>query len=98
MAWFDNKRNNLHNLETEIDLLLEEMAVTNRDSEEYERMAGSLEDICKAKSYEKTPAPIDWNGILANLTGIIVPVVIILNYEKLDVIASKGFQLLRKVH
>lgn len=98
MAWFDNKDRNLKGLENEIDSLLEDMSVAGRDSEEYERMAKSLESVCKAKSYEKTADPIDWTEILVNVTGCLIPIVIILNYEKMDVIASKAFGLIRKVH
>lgn len=98
MAWFDKKNGNLKGLENEIDSLLEEMAVTDRESEEYRRMSESLEKIGKAKSYEKTSDPIDWNEILVNMTGILIPIVLIMNYEKLDVVATKAFGLVRKVH
>lgn len=98
MAWFNKKDKNLKGLENEIDSLLEDMSVAGRDSEDYERMAKCLEDICKAKSYEKTASPIDWSEVLVNVTGCLIPIVIILNYEKMDVIASKAFGLIRKVH
>ena len=98
MAWYDKKSSNLNGLEREIDSLLEEMAVTDRESEEYRRMSESLEKLGKTKSYEKTVDPIDWNEILINTTGILIPIVMIMSYEKLNVIATKAFGLIRKVH
>lgn len=98
MAWYDKKSSNLNGLEMEIDSLLEEMAVTDRESEEYRRMSESLEKLGKTKSYEKTVDPIDWNEILINTTGILIPIVMIMSYEKLNVIATKAFGLIRKVH
>lgn len=98
MAWYDKKSSNLNGLEMEIDSLLEEMAVTDRESEEYRRMSESLEKLGKTKSYEKTVDPIDVNALLVNVTGILVPIVFIMNFEKLDVIATKAFGLIRKVH
>lgn len=98
MAWFDNKNGNMKGLEAEIDSLLEEMSVTDRESPEYQRMSEDLEKICKAKSYEKTSDPIDWNQIIITSLGCCLPVLLILHYEKLDVVASKAMQFIRKIH
>lgn len=98
MAWFNKKSSNRDEIEKEIDLLLEEMAVTDRSSEDYQRMAEAVETLGKAKAHVRDSEPIDWNDILVNVSGVLIPIILIMNFEKLDVIATKAFGLIRKVH
>ena len=97
MFCINRKSGNLESLEKEVEALLEDMVIEGRDSDTYSKMAESLEKICKAKSYEKTASPIDWNEVTLNILGCIIPVLMILNFEKLDIMKSKAFQLIRKI-
>lgn len=84
-------------LEEEINSVLEEMSVLDKDSEEYETMLGNLETLYKAKSYEK-PSGISADTLLI-VGGNLVGIYLILNYEKLNIISSKaiGFVLKGRV-
>ena len=98
MAWFNKKHGNTKEIEAEIDSLLEDMSIEERDSESYAKMADAVEKLCKAKSYEKTSTPIDWTTVALDVTGCLLPVLLILNYEKLNVVASKAMMFVRRVH
>lgn len=100
MPWFNRKHTNLDGLEKEIDDILEEMSVEHSDTEKYAKMAENLERVCKAKSYERNPKP-DGNTVLqvgGTVLGSVVGILLISNYEKIDVLTSKALQfVLRRV-
>lgn len=85
------------NLEKEIDDVLKEMKLLDKDSKEYKTRVVHLERLYKAKGYEKsrTVSPDTVAVVVGNLLGILV----ILNFEKANVITSKalGFVLKGRV-
>lgn len=99
MPWFNKKRTNKQSLEAEIESILNEMSTLHKDSEDYSKMADNLERVCKAKSYEQRLAP-DGNAVVNAVfpvIGSLGAIVLILNYEKLDVVATKALQFVKKV-
>lgn len=90
------KGNNRRNLETEIDNLLEEMSVTNRNSDEYSKMAGDLETICRAKSYERARNQVDPNQLLL-IAGSLVGTFAVLMFERNGVLTSKAISWIPKI-
>ena len=79
-------------LDEVIDLILYDMSLLDAYSDEYEKMAINLEKLLKAKSYEqpKRISPDTIAIVIGNLIGI----VLVLRYEKIDIITSKAFNLL----
>ena len=81
-------------LEKEIDEAIDVMSVLTKWSDEYRIMADNLEKLMKAQSYDAKRQVIKIETLLTiggNLAGILL----ILNYEKLDIVTSKaiGFVL-----
>lgn len=76
------------NLEKEIDSVLEKMSGYQPDSSEYKIMSENLERLYKAKINERirNVSPDTMAIIIGNLLGI----VLILGYEKANVITSKA--------
>lgn len=87
------KRDKRTNLDKEIDSLLEKLKTVDKTSEDYATMIGHLTKLTTAKSLEpKQKVSPDTKALIGgNLLGI----VLILCYEKADVITSKalGFVL-----
>jgi len=81
-------------LEKAIDSILDDMAKFDASSDEYGEMAGNLEKLLKAKSYEKSKgiSPDTAIVVAANLIGI----VLILKHEKVDIITSKALGFVMK--
>ena len=75
-------------LEKEIDLVLDSMSVLGRDSTDYAAMADNLERLHKAKCIDtnRKVSPDTIAIIVGNLLGI----VLILGYEKANIITSKA--------
>lgn len=82
------KKDKRTQLEKEIDDVLSGMKCLAKNSKEYEVTIGHLETLYKAKSTEKcNRVSRDTMAIIAgNLMGILL----ILHYEKLDVITSRA--------
>jgi hypothetical protein len=82
------KRDKRTTLEKEIDAVLDILKNTAPDSTEYAAIAKNLEMLCKAKSHEhcRGISPDTIAAIAGNLLGI----VLILGYEKANVITSKA--------
>lgn len=82
------------NLEKEIDNVLEVMSVMKTDSKEYAETVKCLETLYKAKSGEKQ------SGIspdtIAIVAGNLLGIVLILSYEKANVITSKALGFIIK--
>lgn len=77
-----------HNLKKEIDSVLERMSQLSPDSTEYTNMAKNLDTLYSAKSKEKDQK-IKWDTI-AVIAGNLLGIVIIVGYEKANVITSKA--------
>lgn len=71
-----------------INILIDSMMGEDPRSEEYAKMAETLVKLDKGKISADTKALI-----ITNLAGI----VLILNYEKVGIITSKAFSLVRRV-
>ena len=84
MSIFRKKKSNI---EKEMDLLLEVMRNVDPTSDGYTTMAKNLEVLSKAKESEKKNSTIANTRLVVG--GSLVEVVLMLNYEKLGVIASK---------
>lgn len=95
MAWFD-KQDNKNGLEKEIESILNEMAGEHKDSENYNKMAQNLEIIERAKSYEKDDS-IDWTQVAVAGVTVLLPVALILGYEKVNVLTTKAVSFIPKV-
>lgn len=90
------KRDKRSNLDKEIDRVLEEMGNVSSSSEAYAEMVDNLDVLYKFKNANKNVVSTDTIIIVAgNLLGILL----ILGYEKADVITSKalGFVLKGRV-
>jgi len=83
-----SKRDKRTNLEKEIDAVLECMSEEGPSSVKYAAMARNLETLYEAKKNEKDHkiSPDTMAVIVGNLLGI----VLILTYEKANVITSKA--------
>ena len=82
------KRDKKTNLEKEIDDVLSEMELLDKDSKEYRTRVVHLERLYKAKGYDKSRhvSPDTIAIVAGNLLGILI----ILGYEKANVITSKA--------
>lgn len=77
-----------------IDNLMESMALESPDSDEYRRMAENLRILQEAKCAKK--AWISGDTIFGGLISI-GGILLILNYEKIDVIATKALPFVTKI-
>ena len=85
-------------LEKEIDDAVEVLSMLKKWTPEYTKVSSNIETLMKAQSYDGKRQVIKWDTLLTvggNLAGIIL----ILNYEKLDIITTKaiGFVLKGRV-
>ena len=84
-------------MEKEVDEILTQMSTMDRTSKEYSDIADNLDRVCKAKSYESNRriSPDTIAIVAGNLLGILI----ILGYERADVITTKalGFVLKGRV-
>lgn len=76
-------------LEAEVNRLIEFMSKLDPDTEEYTIAAKNLEVLTRTKSPKLSPDSI--LGAVVNLVGIVV----IINHERLNVITTRAFSLLR---
>lgn len=87
------------NLENAIDELFLEMRSVNGDSEEYSAMAKNLDTLYKLK--EVDIKSIATNRVskdaLVNAAASIAGILLIVNYEKANVLTSKALSLLTKL-
>jgi hypothetical protein len=91
------KRDKRTNIEKEIDSVLDVMRTYTANSHEYTDMARNLEMLYKAKSHE-TCSRIS-PDVIATVAGNLLGIVLILGYEKANIITSKalGFVLKGRV-
>jgi len=76
------------NLEREIDSILKDMSDLDKDSKEYSTMVSNLERLLSAKSKEKDRKIS--RDTIAIIAGNLLGIVLILGYEKANVITSKA--------
>lgn len=83
-------------LDDEIESVVEQMALLSADTENYTTMAKNLEVLMNAKAKQASTGVSKDTVVTvgANLAGI----VLVLGYEKANVIASKAFGLISKLH
>lgn len=84
---------NVPTLDTEIERTLKRMEQLEPDSEDYGRAVRHLEDLLGMKNKTKV-SPDMIASIIANLFSI----VLILNYEQLNVISTKAFPFIRRTN
>ena len=80
------------NINKEIEHVLLAMEATNVESNEYAAMSERLETLYRAKKSDNELL-VALIGGAVNLVGIIL----VLNYEKLDIVTTKAFSLIKKV-
>lgn len=85
---FTEKRDKRTNLEKEIDAVITYMSGMNPETQEYAAAAANLKELYSTKAQEKSNriSPDTLAVIAGNLLGIIL----ILGYEKADIITSKA--------
>lgn len=83
-------------IQDEIDSLITQMRAFPPESDEYATIAARVKDLCEAKrTLKQAGVSMDTKAqIAANLIGIFA----VLHYEKLNVIASKAFGMVAKLH
>ena len=88
----ERKRTNRAELDDEISSVLEEMARLHADTPEYTRMAENLERLCRAKAEE--PAKHQHLPQIIGILGSVGCLVLVMNYEKTDILTTKALQFL----
>ena len=81
-------------LEKAIDALIEELDTVTGDSDEYTKMTENLVKLTKIAS-EKTKITISPDAVLA-IAGNLAGILLILNYEQINVVASKALGFVHK--
>lgn len=91
------KRDKRTSFEKEVDSVLAVMSELEKNSKEYSEMLDNLKNLCESKSKEKDRR-ISWDTILV-VGGNILGILLILGYEKTNIVASKalGFVLRGRV-
>lgn len=77
-----------------IDSLIDELDSVNGDSDEYTKMVENLVKLTKIAS-EKTKIKISPDTVLA-VAGNLAGILLILNYERVNVVASKALGFVHK--
>lgn len=91
----EKKDTNESMYEGEVMSLLEALSVTTSGTDEYDKLLDELNSLMDAKSKQVRKGP-DPNTILT-VAGTVLLGVLMLNYEKADVITSKVLGLLGKI-
>lgn len=90
---FTKKETSKDLIEDEKIAVLEEMASEHSDTEKYSRMVENLDVLC---GLDKDSNRIDVNTVLT-IAGSLAGIVLILKYEKLDIITSKALGFIPKL-
>lgn len=78
----------------EINMLISEMRNYEPYTQEYSTMARNVETLMKASSYRKEP-PVNLNTLLT-IAGSLAEILLILNYEQVNVVTTKAMSRLIK--
>ena len=89
--FFTKKETSKDMIENEKIAVLEEMAIEHSDTEKYTKMVENLDKLC---GLEKNR--IDVNTVLT-VAGSIGGILLILHYEKVDIIVSKALGFIPKM-
>ena len=81
-------------LESAIDDLLDQMSNFSGDDSEYAKMADQLEKLYKLKAIDK-PDRVDANT-LAVVAGNLAGIILIVGYERANVVTSKALSFIRQ--
>lgn len=92
---FNKQKDKKPNIKQEVDHIIGYMAGLEPDSKEYSTAASNLDVLVKAKSCENTTKKISPDTI-AVVVGNLLGIVLVLNYEKMNVITSKAFGMIIK--
>jgi len=82
-------------LDKAIDEVLSDMDGFTSDQDEYAKMVEHLETLHKLRQAEK-PKPPQWDTVLVTV-GNLVGIGVIVKYEQMNVIVSKGMDFLKKL-
>lgn len=82
------------NVDGLIDTVIARMEEVGPNAEEYPNLMRSLERL-KALKTDDRRKPLDWNTVVSTL-GSLAGVVLILNFERLGVVTSKAFSMLKR--
>ena len=84
-----------HPLDAEIQHLLESMIKLNPNCEDYDFAVQNLERLMKARSLTCEQPRLSWDTVLTVL-GNLAGILLILNFEKMDVVRSKAIGFILK--
>lgn len=90
---FTKKETSKDLIEREKIAVLEEMECEHTDTEKYSKMVDNLSTLC---SLDKNSNSIDVNTVIT-VAGSLVGIMLILKYEKLDIITSKALGFVPKL-
>ncbi len=90
---FTKKETSKDLIEDEKIAVLEEMASEHSDTEKYSRMVENLDKLC---GLDKNSNYVDVNTVLT-VAGSLAGIVLILKYEKLDIITTKALGFIPKL-
>lgn len=94
MKKFFTKRETFEDLvESEKIAVLEEMTCEHSDTDKYSKMVDNLDKLCDLK---KNSNNIDVNTVIS-VVGSLAGILLILKYEKLDIITSKALGFVPKL-
>lgn len=78
----------------EVDANLDQLAKLSKDSKEYSDIVDNLERLYRAKSLDKQ-SKVSWDT-MAIIAGNLIGILMILSYEKADIITSKAIGFILK--
>lgn len=78
-----------HNIDDEIDNVLEFMKNHQPDSEEYSKATHNLKELCEARN-KKDPQIMNILSIVVPSVTAILQILLIMNHEQLHVISTKA--------
>ena len=81
-------------IDDEAERILKTLEALPVDSKEYETAVLRLENVCRARSFKNSPY-VSGDVIVAAAVNIL-GILLVLNYEKCDVLASKAFSMIFK--
>lgn len=94
--FFTEKQKSKKMFENEKVMVLEQLHRLEPDTEQYSKAVQNLNVLCKACGDSEAKNSIDMNTILT-VGGSLIGIVLILHYEKLDVVTSKALGFVNKL-
>lgn len=81
-------------LDSEIERLIEALSLLDPSSEQYLKVSDNLRALCEARE-KKNPLQVNLDAIIA-VSANILGLIIVLNFEKTNVITTKAFGMIFK--